>query len=225
MTALKPRGADGGSERTPPYMGDVWQKHASYDVEEVVIGVAVICFLLLLISTHLRFNIFLYICCPQIKAENLKMTGRYTTWNGWVSTATETRGSHRSTWRGRKACPNCFECISCCACPDLLKCCHCCCWVWYCGFFSHQMLLMLICFKFLLLTNIFCLYLQPMMSSTLTNERKKSKPLRLKNIRKTFSPGNWLRRERVLVLVIPLADPRGMWPRQQITNQLQHQLL
>ena len=44
MTALKPRGADGGPKRTPPDMGDAWQQQASYDVEEVVIGVAVFFF-------------------------------------------------------------------------------------------------------------------------------------------------------------------------------------
>ncbi len=41
MTALKPRGADGGLKRTPPHLGDAWQKQASYDVEEVSIDVAV----------------------------------------------------------------------------------------------------------------------------------------------------------------------------------------
>lgn len=41
MTALKPRGADGGPMRTPPNLGDAWQKQASYDVEEVCLGVPV----------------------------------------------------------------------------------------------------------------------------------------------------------------------------------------
>jgi hypothetical protein len=86
------------------------------------------------------------------------------------------------------------------------------------------MLLLLICFKFLLLTIIFCSYFQARLSSTPTNERKKSKPLRPKNVRKTSSPGNWSSHERVLAQVSPLANPRGLWPRQHNPNQLQHHL-
>ena len=35
MTTLKPRGAEGGPKRTPPNLGDAWQKQDSYEVEQV----------------------------------------------------------------------------------------------------------------------------------------------------------------------------------------------
>ena len=38
MTALKPRGEDGGPKRTPPHLGDPWQKQASYAMEQVSEG-------------------------------------------------------------------------------------------------------------------------------------------------------------------------------------------
>lgn len=38
MTTLKPRGEDGGPKRTPPNLGDPWQKQASYVVEQVSPG-------------------------------------------------------------------------------------------------------------------------------------------------------------------------------------------
>jgi hypothetical protein len=38
MTTLKPRGEDGGPKRTPPHLGDPWQKQASYVVEQVSPG-------------------------------------------------------------------------------------------------------------------------------------------------------------------------------------------
>ncbi len=79
MTALKPRGADGGPKRTPPHLGDAWQKQASYDVEEEGIDAAVVV-LLLLISTYFRYNSLFLKFCPQIKADKLKKKpGRYTT--------------------------------------------------------------------------------------------------------------------------------------------------
>ena len=38
MTALKPKGEDGGPKRTPPHLGDPWQKQPSYAVEQVSPG-------------------------------------------------------------------------------------------------------------------------------------------------------------------------------------------
>ena len=38
MIALKPRDEDGSPKRTPPNLGDPWQKHASYAVEQVSQG-------------------------------------------------------------------------------------------------------------------------------------------------------------------------------------------
>ena len=35
MTSLKPRGAEGGPKRTPPHLGDAWQKKTDYEVEQV----------------------------------------------------------------------------------------------------------------------------------------------------------------------------------------------
>ena len=35
MTALKPRGEEAGPKRTPPNLGDPWQKQTSYEVEQV----------------------------------------------------------------------------------------------------------------------------------------------------------------------------------------------
>ena len=52
MTALKPRGADGGPLRTPPNLGDAWQKQASYDVEEVCLGVLVFLFVFVVVDIH-----------------------------------------------------------------------------------------------------------------------------------------------------------------------------
>ena len=38
ITALKPRGEDGGPKQTPPILGDAWQKQVSYEVEQVRFG-------------------------------------------------------------------------------------------------------------------------------------------------------------------------------------------
>ena len=38
MTALKPRGEEAGPKRTPPNLGDPWQKQTFYAVEQVSPG-------------------------------------------------------------------------------------------------------------------------------------------------------------------------------------------
>ena len=38
MTTVKPRGAEGEPKRTPPKLGDAWQKKTAYEVEEVKFG-------------------------------------------------------------------------------------------------------------------------------------------------------------------------------------------
>ena len=39
MTSLKPRGAEGGPKRTPPHLGDAWQKKTDYEVEQVTANI------------------------------------------------------------------------------------------------------------------------------------------------------------------------------------------
>ena len=75
-----------------------------------------------------------------------------------------------------------------------------------------------------LLRNNLLSSIQPRLSSTLTKERKKSKPLRPKNARRTFSPGSWLRPARVMLQLSCLPAQHGLWQRQQNTRHLHHLL-
>ena len=52
MTSLKPRGAEGGPKRTPPHLGDAWQKKTDYEVEQVTTDI----FLLYVVSVCNRYH-------------------------------------------------------------------------------------------------------------------------------------------------------------------------
>jgi hypothetical protein len=86
MTSLKPRGAEGGPKRTPPHLGDAWQKKNEYEVEQVIQApsfnshVTQCRLFMLLMSIHFTgFNCLFYSIVRRLKRISRRKTVSYIT--------------------------------------------------------------------------------------------------------------------------------------------------